>query len=587
MKRTGRVVFVLFLVVVCMAGLWLFQSYREGKIKKTRKEYHNVYITKVEGRKISGVWRGKTKTWQLRSVVTNKLSQGVSDLILEEGKVVTILQKPDYIQGKILRILDDKIEIENYGEVSFGREYACYHIKKDGTVAQGNIKDLSVGETDAKYVAASGKICAVLMYEKENKVAKIRVILQNNEKTSYDFDKLNISGTTGYTVVTGKGKRHYEASQCQNITASNDKQHMVVIPDAGGKICINNLKRQSGSPKYRGVIEINCKEKVLHVINELPLEEYLYSVVPSEMPTEYNKEALKAQAVCARTYAMRQMAGKRLADLGAHVDDSVSFQVYNNLSEDAASIAAVNETKGLVVKAHDKIAETYFYSVSPGVSAGIKEVWFAKKDVDYLPCALQNESHEKMDLQKEKDLEKFLNGEMETYDSVSPWYRWQTTVSKKQLQQFISQKVANRYEKNPTQIQTRQKDGTYMSTGQTELGEIKKISIIKRGISGVAMIAQVEGTKNTLRIFTEYNIRTLFGDEKLIYIRKDKTEVSGLSCLPSGYFCLQEKKDAYLLNGGGYGHSVGLSQYGANQMAQKGKKYDEILKFYFSGSTIQ
>lgn len=71
--------------------------------------------------------------------------------------------------------------------------------------------------------------------------------------------------------------------------------------------------------------------------------------------------------------------GKRLAALGAHVDDSVAFQVYNNLREDAASIAAVNETKGQVVWAENQVAETYFYSVSAGVSAGIKEVWFAKK----------------------------------------------------------------------------------------------------------------------------------------------------------------------------------------------------------------
>ena len=109
-----------------------------------------------------------------------------------------------------------------------------------------------------------------------------------------------------------------------------------------------------------------------------------YSVVPSEMPTEYQKEALKAQAVCARSYAIKQMAGKRLAALGAHVDDSVSFQVYNNLREDAASIAAVNETKGQVVFAENQVAETYFYSVCAGLSVGSKDVWFAKKDRSYL-----------------------------------------------------------------------------------------------------------------------------------------------------------------------------------------------------------
>ncbi len=180
-------------------------------------------------------------------------------------------------------------------------------------------------------------------------------------------------------MVAGKKKTHFDASEKQKLTAQNVKEHIVVIPDSGGKIRVESVNKQYGHPEYRGIFEIDLVDKALHIINELPLEEYLYSVVPSEMPTEYQKEALKAQAVCARSYAIKQMAGKRLAALGAHVDDSVSFQVYNNLREDAASIAAVNETKGQVVFAENQVAETYFYSVSAGVSAGIKEVWFAKK----------------------------------------------------------------------------------------------------------------------------------------------------------------------------------------------------------------
>ena len=390
------------------------------------------------------------------------------------------------------------------------------------------------------------------------------------------------------TKLAGKKKTHFDASEKQKLTAQNVKEHIVVIPDSGGKIRVESVNKQYGHPEYRGIFEIDLVDKALHIINELPLEEYLYSVVPSEMPTEYQKEALKAQAVCARSYAIKQMAGKRLAALGAHVDDSVSFQVYNNLREDAASIAAVNETKGQVVFAENQVAETYFYSVSAGVSAGIKEVWFAKKDRSYLmPCVLLGDSRKTLDLQKEADFSEFLQGEIKSYDTNSPWYRWRTTVSEKQLQQFISEKIKSRYEKNPTQIQTKQKDGTFFSTGQTELGEIKKVEILKRGKSGVAVMAQITGSKNTLRIYTEYNLRNLFGGEKLIYLRKDKKEVSGLSCLPSGYFTIEKKGDSYIFTGGGYGHGVGMSQNGANQMAAQGKKCEEILKFYFLGSILQ
>ena len=467
-------------------------------------------------------------------------------------------------------------------------EFCVYHLKSDGIVTPGEVSELSVGESEAKYVAASGKICAVLLYERAEKTAKIRVILQNEKNHSYDFPNVCFSATTGYTVVAGKKKTHFDASKKQKLTAQNVTEHIVVIPDTGGKIRVESVNKQYGHPEYRGIFEIDLVDKALHIINELPLEEYLYSVVPSEMPTEYQKEALKAQAVCARSYAIKQMAGKRLAALGAHVDDSVAFQVYNNLREDAASIAAVNETKGQVVFAENQVAETYFYSVSAGVSAGIKEVWFAKKDRSYLmPCVLLGDSRKTLDLQKEADFSKFLKDETKSYDANSPWYRWRTTVSEKQLQQFISEKIKSRYEKNPTQIQTKQKDGTFFSTGQTELGEIKKVEILKRGKSGVAVMAQITGSKNTLRIYTEYNLRNLFGGEKLIYLRKDKKEVSGLSCLPSGYFTIEKKGDSYIFTGGGYGHGVGMSQNGANQMAAQGKKCEEILKFYFLGSILQ
>lgn len=204
-----------------------------------------------------------------------------------------------------------------------------------------------------------------------------------------------------------------------------------------------------------------------------------------------------------------------------------------------------------------------------------------------MPCVLLGDSRKTLDLQKEADFSKFLKDETKSYDANSPWYRWRTTVSEKQLQQFISEKIKSRYEKNPTQIQTKQKDGTFFSTGQTELGEIKKVEILKRGKSGVAVMAQITGSKNTLRIYTEYNLRNLFGGEKLIYLRKDKKEVSGLSCLPSGYFTIEKKGDSYIFTGGGYGHGVGMSQNGANQMAAQGKKCEEILKFYFLGSILQ
>ena len=90
MRRTGRVIVVFFLVFFCMAGLWLFQSFRESRVVKTKKEYRNVYITDVKQQKVEGIWRGQKKTWQLRSAVSKEKISGVADLIEEQGKVVKV-----------------------------------------------------------------------------------------------------------------------------------------------------------------------------------------------------------------------------------------------------------------------------------------------------------------------------------------------------------------------------------------------------------------------------------------------------------------------------------------------------------------
>ena len=244
LRRTGRVIVVFFLVFFCMAGLWLFQSFRESRVVKTKKEYRNVYITDVKQQKVKGLWHGQKKTWQLRSAVSKEKISGVADLIEEQGKVVKIRKKPDMIQGKILRIMDKKLQIENYGEVPLDKDFCVYHLKNDGTVTPGDENELSVGELGAKYVAASGKICAVLLYEQKEKTANIRVILQNDKNHSYDFSSVTLSGTTGYTVAAGKKKTHFDASEKQKLTAQNVREHIMVIPDSGGKIRVESVNKQ-------------------------------------------------------------------------------------------------------------------------------------------------------------------------------------------------------------------------------------------------------------------------------------------------------------------------------------------------------
>lgn len=545
------------------------------------EQFQNVYITSVSGTAVSVVCGEEKKTWESVSEVT---AQGVADVELVEGKVVKITEKPEEINGKILNIKENSIVLEEYGEVMLHRNFAVYHRDKAGDIYAGSKSDLTVGSESVSFVAAGEEICAAVMAEES--LENIRVLLKNNAGTSYDMDKVTVTADVDYTVRQKEQTTGHQKGE--KVTFSKDTVKGVIIISTGrkGRLQIEGMKRQQGAPWYRGELELSEGDNGIRVINELPLEEYLYSVVPSEMPAEYSPEALKAQAVCARTYAVQQMKNQRLAKEGAHVDDSVSFQVYNNLQEDARAVQAVQATKNQIVTYQDKAVTTYFFSASCGSTSGMKDVWFTKEDVSYLPSQIQTIPQSKRDLSKEDDFISFMKESVQTVDNTSPWYRWETAISAEEIKKSIEKNIAKRYAVNKTQIQTKSKDNIWQSRPVESVGDIKNITVKQRGSGGVVSIIEIEGTENTVQVYTEYNIRLLLAGVNTIYKRQDKQEVTGLSLLPSGFFYMEKKGNSYVFHGGGYGHGVGMSQNGANTMAKQGKTYQDILTFYFPGTNV-
>lgn len=585
MRRTGRMVMVFFLILSCMAGLWLFQSWRDARQMRQEKTLYNVYVKEVSGSSIYALSDGREQSFQTVSAVTGQSVTGIADLHMKEDKVVKIVKKPEEVKGKILKITEQSIQLEEYGEIELDHNFVVYQMDTKGNVTQGKASDLMVGAAGVGFVAAGQKLCAAVI--PAEKLADIRVILQNNEGSSYDMQKVVLVSDTGYTVTQGEKKQHYEKGQKLTLTPDTVTGRLLVTPDAGGRITVEGLKRNQDTPAYRGRIEVEKVDKALRIINELSIEEYLYSVVPSEMPTEYGEEALKAQAVCARSYAVQQMQNHRLAGYGAHVDDSVSFQVYNNLREDERSIAAVNATKNQVVTYKGKIATTYFYSTSCGSSAGTKDVWYTKKNVRYLPSSLLTPERQKRNLSSDPEFIKFMKEKPETVDSDAGWYRWEAKISADSLRQSLERSLEKRCQVNPTQIQVRDERGNFVSRPVRTVGEIQNITVKKRGSSGIVSMMEIQGSEETIQVYTEYNIRTLLIGEKTKFTRQDKKVADGLSILPSGFFYLEKKGDEYVFHGGGYGHGVGMSQNGANAMAKQNKNYTEILTFYFPGTTVQ
>lgn len=311
--------------------------------------------------------------------------------------------------------------------------------------------------------------------------------------------------------------------------------------EENGTFQINSITRECGHPVYEGKLEVVSTERGYLLINTLPVEDYLKYVVPSEMPAGYEMEALKAQAVCARTYAYLQIENQALADYGADVDDSVNFQVYHNHPSDLRTDQAIADTEGEIMTYGGKPIMAYFFSTSSGATS-TDEVW----NGDSSPC---------------------LKSIQTEYDAQMPWYRWHVS--------FPAEKIQELLEKQGYQI-----------------GEILDIQVTARSQGGAAVSCDFIGTEDTVTIRNEREIRSALSPENMEIIRQDGSVVTDFSILPSAYFtctpCVENGVTCgFLIEGGGYGHGVGMSQNGANEMAKQGYSYLDILNYYYDGFTLE
>ena len=200
----------------------------------------------------------------------------------------------------------------------------------------------------------------------------IRVLIQNSDYQGIYHKEVKLSCDTEWELhygldgeLTEKHAGGEELLLDGNSAWFTECARIVLSPaEDGGKISLLSVNRSQGTPAYRGSMEIRKTGQGFVVINELPVEEYLYGVVPSEMPVSYPMEALKAQAICARTYVYAHLESPGYGEYGAHVDDSTGYQVYNNTAEKEEAIQAVQETKGEVVRLNGELVDTYYYSTS-------------------------------------------------------------------------------------------------------------------------------------------------------------------------------------------------------------------------------
>ena len=310
------------------------------------------------------------------------------------------------------------------------------------------------------------------------------------------------------------------------------------------------------------------KYGLISVINELPIEEYLKGVVPSEMPPGFPLEALKAQAIAARVEALSKK-GLRHPTEPFDLCDDVHCQVFSGKTKQAKTTdEAVESTHGILMVYRNKLAEAFYAGVCGGHTENNDNVWIMEP-LPYCRGILDsgNRSRTKLgsSLQVEKKLKKWIDSNPDVYcntirkkvssslDYGKKYFRWKFEYNRKALEKIIHHK-----------------------TGE-DFGVLIDLIPLKRGISGRLIELEIVGSKKRFMISRELVIRQALSESTLysacFYIKKEGRRKN----LP--------KK--FILKGAGWGHGVGMCQIGAAVMADARRKYNEILKHYYKGIILE
>jgi len=359
----------------------------------------------------------------------------------------------------------------------------------------------------------------------------------------------------------------------ETITTESD----FIVTSPAGLLGVFGVNRKSQAALYRGDFELVKKidSDNFYLVNVIDVEEYLKGVVPNEMPVRFGLEALKAQAISARNYALcpRTKAFKEF-----DVNDTVASQVYfgANTEMDLAT-KAIEETEGVLALYDNTPILAVYCSTAGGYTENYGYVFsdpvtkeFPVKNIPYLKAKPDMLTQTPLD-SEEKVLEFYQNKMLSAYDMKSPYFRWNRHWEAEELRSTLEKTLA---EQSPVGF-IRPKFNS-----DSKLGTIKEIKVIKRGDSGKIVELEIVAEGTNYKVFKEITIRRMFK-------KNGKALPSANLAFVHNYDETTGKLVSIDCFGGGYGHGVGMSQFGAGFMATDlHKSFNEILKHYYTGVNL-
>ncbi len=341
-----------------------------------------------------------------------------------------------------------------------------------------------------------------------------------------------------------------------------------------GLLGVSGLKRAGKQALYHGAFELAPNSNgTFNLVNMIEVEDYLKGVVPNEMPVHFGLEALKAQSVAARNYVL---SPRVKSSPNYDVVDSVASQVYYGANtEKELSNQAVEETEGMVAIYNWDLILAQYSSTAGGYTESFSNAFSDPKTKEF-------PSHEKPylkakadiigqnPLNKEEDAQAYYKSKPDAYDIRSPYFRWEREWNADELKNVLEYTLSAQSATGFVHPQFKKGD---------KLDDLVELKVLKRGDSGKIIEMEVVTRSQTYKIFKELVVRRL--------LTKDG------KALPSANVVFDNIQDengnlisvhAY---GGGFGHGVGMSQYGAGFMGSEMHiPFERILQHYYTGITL-
>lgn len=355
--------------------------------------------------------------------------------------------------------------------------------------------------------------------------------------------------------------------------------------------------------QYRGCLRFAVNGTVMTAVNVVDLEEYLYGVIPAEMPASYGEEALKAQTLAARTYAMTKLNAHKSS--GYELCDTINCQVYKGYSgENSKTNAIVDETEGEIICYNGTPIEAVFSASTGGYTENSENVW--NSVVPYLRAVPEVGEYGNNTWTKTltlSQLDSLLSAKGENIGSaqdivitkISTGGRVQemkivgtsgsVTLTKENIRTYFSGACGSL----PSKMFTINGKGGDPSSGSRSVQrQATKSSSTGSLTSSAAANGITAKTEGTLSAMNGKNLK-LDG----LSVSEDTNSNQNTPVISTGDYQIYDvnistvENGTFVFEGSGNGHGVGLSQNGAQGMAQQGYSYEEIIKHYYTGVTIE